>query len=75
MKIRNTRSLRKKLRPFCGEFHRIWDEFYEKAMVIEEEMEKATKIEGIEFFHGDGGYVGVGNADRTMSLIFFEDIE
>ena len=74
-KIRNTESLRKKLVPFCDDFHRIWDEFFKKVMVIEEKMEKATKVEGIEFFSGDGDYVGVGNLDRTMPLIFFEDIE
>lgn len=74
-KIKNTKSLRRKLAPFRDDFHRVWNEFYEKVMVIEEEMEKATKIEGIEFFCDDGEYVGVGNADRTMSLIFFEDIE
>jgi len=38
-------------------------------------MEEATKVEGIEFFYGDGGYVGVGNIERTMPLIFFEDIK
>jgi hypothetical protein len=43
-----------------------------KMTVIEREMEKATKVEGIEFYGDD--YVGVGNADRTMELIFFEDI-
>jgi hypothetical protein len=43
-------------------------------MIIEGEMEKATKIEGIEFY-GENGYIGVGNIDRTMPLIFFEEIE
>ena len=74
-KIKNTKSLRKKLLPFCDDFHLIWDEFFKKVMVIEGEMEKATKIEGIEFHAADGGYIGVGNIDRTMPLIFFEDID
>ena len=74
-KIRNTRSLRKKLLPFCDEFHLVWDEFFRKVMVIEGEMEKATKIEGVEFYSGDGEYIGVGNLDKTMPLIFFEDIK
>jgi len=73
-KVKDTKSLRKKLLPFCDEFHEIWDEFFKKVMVIEGKMEKATKVEGIEFYGGDG-YIGVGNIDRTMPLIFFEDIE
>lgn len=74
-KINNTKALREKLRPFCDDFHLILDEFYKKIAVIEEEMEEATGVKGIEFFSGDGGYVGVGNLDRTMPLIFFEDID
>ena len=74
-KIKNTKSLRKKLLPFHDKYQRICDEFHEKRAVIEKKMEKATKVEGIEFFSGDGDYVGVGNMDRTMPLIFFEDIE
>ena len=70
-KIKNTKSLRKKLLPFCNDYHRVYDEFWEKLMVIEKAMEKATKIEGIEFYSNSG----VGNYDRTMPLIFFEDIE
>ena len=75
MKIRNTKFLRKKLLPFCDEFHEVWDEFFKKVMVIEEKMERVTKVEGIEFYSGGDDYVGVGNVDRTMPLIFFEDIE
>ena len=75
MKVKDTKSLRKKLLPFSKDYQRICDEFHEKRAGIEGEMEKATKVEGIEFFYGDGDYIGIGNADRTMPLIFFEDIE
>lgn len=74
-KIRNTKSLRRKLFPFHDEYQCICDEFHEKRAVIEGKMEKATRIEGVEFFYGDGDYIGIGNMDRTMPLIFFEDIE
>lgn len=75
MKIKNTKSLRKKLVPFCDDYYRIRDEYFKEVTAIEGKMEKVTKIEGIEFFYVDGECVGVGNADRTMPLIFFEDIK
>jgi len=45
-------------------------EFIEKVMGIETDMETATGIKDIEFFMADNEYVGVGNADRTIDLIY-----
>jgi hypothetical protein len=47
----------------------IESEFHEKLMGLEISMEAATGIKGIEFFSCDGGYVGVGNTERTMELV------
>ncbi len=43
--------------------------YYANVMALEKELEKETGIMGIEFFAADGEYVGIGNIDRTMSLI------
>ena len=73
-KIKNTKSLRNKLAPFCDEYDSLRDEFYKNLADIELRMENATGIDGVEFFFGDGEHVGVGNFEKTMPLIFFEDI-
>lgn len=73
-KIKNTKKLRKKLVPFCKEFSAIEDEFYTRINELEKRMEENIGIKGIVFFPSDGSYVGVGNADRTMELIHFEEI-
>ena len=38
-------------------------------------MEKVTGIKGIEFYHCDGEIAGIGNADRSMSLIHWRELE
>lgn len=74
--MKNTKRLRRQLVPFVQRFHEIEERFFEEVYALEKEMEEATGIEGIEFFQGfDGGYVGVGNADRSMQLIHFGEIE
>lgn len=43
--------------------------FEEQVYLLEIQMKNDTKINDIEFFKSDDGYVGVGNTSRTMKLI------
>jgi len=51
------------------------EEFNMKVSELEENMQKETKIEDIEFFNTDGSYVGIGNLTRTMKLFQAEELE
>lgn len=43
--------------------------FDEQVNILTIKMMSDTGIKDIEFFKSDDGYVGVGNASRTMKLI------
>jgi len=51
------------------------EQFFKFVNVIEQDMQKVTGITDVEFFRCDGDYVGIGNAERTMSLIQQEELE
>lgn len=70
-----TKKQKEQLVPFARKVADIEGEFWTRLSKLEREMEKATGIEGIEFFVCDNGVVGIGNATRTMELIFLEDLE
>lgn len=50
------------------------EDYLGEVKVIEDKMSEEAGIKGLEFFRSpdDGGYCGVGNADRTMKLIQFK---
>jgi len=57
------------IKQYWKKLQELESKFLMRVRTLEAEMEKDTKIKNIEFFSCDGGYVGVGNADRTMDLI------
>lgn len=65
-------KLLKKLIPFWKKYESILDAKYEAIEKLNKEMEKATKIKGVEICEFETG-AGIGNADRTMEL--FHDSE
>ena len=46
--------------------------FEEEVNNLEQRLSEDTGIDDIEFFKSDDGYVGVGNASRTLKLIQLE---
>ena len=79
MKIRMSkkerRDLIKKLRPYWRKLKKLESDLQLEVLLLEEEMEKKIKIKGIQFFMCDGEYSGIGNADRTLSLISDSELE
>jgi len=57
------------IKAYWEKFYEVENEFYSRIQDLEKDLERETKIKGIEFFACDGEYCGVGNADRTMKLI------
>ena len=49
--------------------------FFQYVCNLEEEMSRKAGIPDLEFFHNDGGYVGIGNGSRTMRLIQSDDLK
>ena len=74
-KIVPTTKQMRKLKEFWYKKDIIEERYWKSLDILEKEMEEATKIRGIEFFHCDGSIVGIGNTDRTMELLQREDIE
>ena len=75
IKIKKNKELIRKLKPFWKEMRMEQSKFHRKLAEIEKRMEKATKIEGMEFFWCDDGIVGIGNTDRTLELISDSELE
>jgi len=73
-KIKITKPLIAKLKPFWAQLDELEDEFSGKVMKLETKMQKATKIKDIEFYMVDGDYVGIGNVNRTMPLIHRHEV-
>ena len=73
-KIKITKQLIDKLKPFWAQLEKLEDEFSGKVMKLETKMQKATKIKDIEFFMVDGDYVGIGDMGRTMPLIHRHEV-
>jgi hypothetical protein len=76
-KIRATPELIAKLKPFWSRLQRAEEAHSARVCEIEKDMEKETGIKDIEFFRSpdDGCYCGIGNVDRTMSLIHDRQLE
>jgi hypothetical protein len=75
-KIKITKQLKEKFIPFVKKFRALEEDFYLKVSVIEEDMSHKTGIKGLGFFQGfDGDYVAIGNASRTLPLIYLEELE
>jgi len=73
--IKVTKALIKKLKPYW-ESLKAMDDLYRTAVYgLEKKITKKIGIKGIEFFMGDNEYVGIGNVDRTMRLIFGQELE
>jgi hypothetical protein len=74
-KIKKTKGLIKKLKPYWKELKKLEDGFLTKVIELEEKMQKEVGINDLEFFHTDDGYIGIGNIERTMELIHGEDFD
>ena len=67
-RIKITPKLKAKLRHWWSIYQLIEDEYWVQIKETEYKMAKDTGINDIEFFHNDGGCVGIGNTSRTMPL-------
>jgi len=74
-KIKPTKKQLKIMKEAWEQLQKDEDTFSGLVMATEKWMEKETGIKGLEFFMCDNGYVGIGNADRTMKLIQREKLE
>lgn len=70
-----TPKLIKRLKPFLITYKLIEDNYWKEINKLEKSIEELTGIPGIEFFFCDNECVGLGNAERTMELIRWEEIE
>jgi len=68
-KVIPTKEQKRIIKAYWTKFTEIENEFYSQIQELEKNLERETKIKGIEFFSCDGEYCGVGNIDRTMKLI------
>ena len=74
-KIVATKTLINQVKPFWRRMREIQFDFNEKISNLEEEMSKDLQIENMEFFWCDNDIVGVGNANRTLELIHYNDLD
>lgn len=75
-KIKKTKKLIKKLHPYWDKLQNMHSDFLGKVGALEQKVEKATGIKGIEFFFCEMGYyAGIGNDERTMELIHDSELE
>ena len=73
-KVKPTIKQLQTIKKFYKLFKEVENKYYLQRAEIERRMEKSTNIKGIEF-HFYGEMVGIGNAERTMALIFREDLD
>jgi len=74
--VRPTEQQLKILKKYWKKLRKLENKFFRKVYKLEQKLQCETKIDDIEFYSGDdGGYVGIGNTSRTMSLIFGHDME
>jgi len=74
-KIKVTKKLIKKLRPYWTIMQNLQDLYFGSLGNVEKDMAKTIGIKDIEFFRCDGEIVGIGNLERTMRLIHGEELE
>ena len=65
----------KKLKKYHNKMVRLEDDFFVAVERLSEKMRKEVGIEDLEFFILHEGYVGIGNASRTMKLIQREELD
>lgn len=63
-------NTREKLKPFWSKLERLEFNFFRKVEKLEKEMQKEIGIDDLEFYCNDGAYCGIGNASRTIKLIY-----
>ena len=73
-KIKPNKEQREIIKECWKLFCKLRDKHWEEIGKLEKQMEFRTGIKGIEFFHSDIGWAGVGNADRTMALIQMDPV-
>lgn len=73
-KIKVTKTLLKKLKPYWKEVQRLENDYYIKLTQLEENMSKKLKINNLEFIHCNG-IVGIGNVERTIRLIHDSELK
>lgn len=74
-KIKKSKELIEKLKPYWIAYEKIEDKFYNELGNLETEMETYTNIKNIEFFFADTNEcVGIGNVSRDMELIHREEL-
>lgn len=74
-KYPKTKALIKKLNPYIKHYHLAESIYREVLQDIEKRMRAATGIKDIEFFFCDNEIAGIGNAERTMELIYRGELE
>jgi len=75
MKIKVNKELINKLKPYYEKYEKLTNKYWGEINLLEKEMSLRLKIEGLEFFHCDGDFAGIGNVERTMKLIHREELE
>lgn len=73
-KIKPTKKQLRIMKAYWEKFQIEQDVFWGRMSELEKEMSRETGIKGLEFFHDQSctGWVGIGNADRTIKLLQFD---
>jgi hypothetical protein len=74
-KIKKTKALIKKLKPYWNEADKESTKYYKALEKIEKKASKELEIEGLEFFFSDNDLVGIGNEERNMELVHDSDFK
>jgi len=74
-KYPKTKESIKRLKPFLKTYKLIQDNYSKEIYKLEKAIEELTGIPEIEFFFCDNECVGIGNVERTMELIHWEELE
>lgn len=69
MRIQPNKKQLEIMKKYWKMFQKELDCFYMDTYKIEKRMSKETGIKDLEFFQSDGDWCGIGNGDRTMSLL------
>jgi len=75
-KIRITKKLLSISKKYTKLYTNAEDDFNEKILILEKEMQKETGVKDIEFFCSDGALVGIGtpSCPKKMKLIHSEEL-
>ena len=75
MKIKPSKRQMKILKKYHKLYQKVAGVYWKSVHALETEMSEETGIDELVFFKVDGDYVGIGNIERTLKLIHFEDLE